>query len=197
MRRRYLNNMIWCGTAHGSRVAATDEGDTAMRDDSARRDTPRVTTCDSDETLAAASGLFNQYRHHYGEPPGADERTFGWLTDMVRSKMLTVYTASADSSAGAPPIGLATAHAIPASLAMGQFWQLRDLYVVPESRRQGTAAALVSAVRAAAFSAGATRLSLATEPENQAALGLYRRLGFRPVEGLVSLSLDLSRQEKE
>ena len=155
----------------------------------------RVTTCDTRDTLAAASGLFNQYRHHYGESPDADERTLGWLTDMVQSSMLTVYTASMGSPADAHPIGLATGHAIPASLVMGQFWQLRDLYVLPQARRQGAAAALVSAVREAALTAGAERLSLATEPDNQAALGLYRRLGFRPVEGLVSLSLDLAHQE--
>jgi ribosomal protein S18 acetylase RimI-like enzyme len=154
-------------------------------------DTLRVTTCDTDEALAAASGLFNQYRHHYGEPDG-DERTLGWLTDMVRSNMLTVYAASVGSPADAPPIGLATAHAIPASLVMGRFWQLRDLYVLPGSRRRGAAAALVGAVREAALAAGATRLSLVTEPDNHAALGLYRRLGFRPVEGLASLSLDLA-----
>ena len=163
-----------------------------MSDPSIPRDRLRVTTCETDETLAAASGLFNQYRHHYGEPLDGDERALGWLTDMVRSKMLTVYTASVDSPAHAPPIGLATGHAIPASLVMGRFWQLRDLYVLPGSRRQGAAAALVSAVRDAALAAGATRLSLVTEPDNQAALGLYRRLGFRPVEGLASLSLDLA-----
>lgn len=166
-----------------------------MSDTSVPRDKLQVATCDTDESLAAAASLFNQYRHHYGEPPDADERTLGWLTDMVQSKMLTVYTASVDSSADAPPIGLATAHAIPASLVMGRFWQLRDLYVLPRSRRQGAAAALVHAVREAALAAGATRLSLVTEPGNQAALGLYRRLGFRPVESLASLSLDLAPQE--
>lgn len=155
-------------------------------------DALRVTTCDTAETLAAASALFNQYRHHYGEQPDGDERALGWLTDMVRSHLLTVYTASAGSTADAPPIGLATGHAVPASLAMGQFWQLRDLYVLPGSRRRGTAAALVGAVREAALAAGATRLSLVTEPDNRAALGLYRSLGFRPVEGLATLSLDLA-----
>lgn len=64
--------------------------------------------------------------------------------------------------------------------------------MLPEFRRLGAAAALVSAVREAALEAGATRLSLVTEPDNQAALGLYRKLGFRPVEGLASLSLDLA-----
>ena len=72
-----------------------------MSDTSVPRDTLRVTVCDTDETLAAASRLFNQYRHHYGEPPEGDERTLGWLTEMVQSKMLTVYTASVDSPAGA------------------------------------------------------------------------------------------------
>ena len=173
----------------GSRAVAAD-----MSDASVPRDPLRVTTCDTDETLAVASGLFNQYRHHYGEPPDGDERTLGWLTDMVHSNLLTVYTAALDSPTGAPPIGLATGHAVPASLVMGRFWQLRDLYVLPGSRRQGAASALVSAVREAALAAGATRLSLMTEADNQAALGLYRRLGFRPVEGLASLSLDLAPQ---
>lgn len=161
-------------------------------DTSVPRDTLRITACDTAETIAAASGLFNQYRHHYGEPPDGDDRTLGWLTDMVESTMLTVYTATAGSPADAPPIGLATGHAIPASLVMGRFWQLRDLYVLPGSRRRGAAAALVCAVREAALAAGATRLSLVTEPDNHAALGLYRGLGFRPVEALASLSLDLA-----
>ncbi|MER7609163.1 GNAT family N-acetyltransferase [Nocardioides sp. NPDC127503] len=155
----------------------------------------RVVTCETDESLAAASVLFNQYRHHYGEPPDADGRTIGWLTDMVQSKMLTIYTAFVDPSVDASPVGLATSHAVPASLTMGQFWQLRDLYVLPGARRRGVAAALMSAVREAALSARATRLSLVTEPDNQAALGLYRSLGFRPVEDLASLSLDLAPYE--
>ena len=162
-----------------------------MSDSSVPRHTLRVTTCDTDETLAAASGVFNEYRHSYGEQPDIDERTLGWLTDMVRSNMLTVYTASA-SPADAPPIGLATCHAVPASLGLGRFWQLRDLYVLPGSRRRGAAGALVGAAREAALAAGASRLSLVTETDNEAALGLYRRLGFRPVEGLETLSLELA-----
>lgn len=152
----------------------------------------RVTTCDTPATLAAANDLFNRYRHHYGEPPDRDEHALGWLTEMVESGMLTVYTASPGSATDAPPIGLATGHAMPASLTMGRFWQLRDLYVLPRARGRGAATALVDAVRDAARAAGATRLSLVTEADNHAALGLYRRLGFRPVDGLATLSLDLA-----
>lgn len=164
-----------------------------MSDTTSTRNALRITTCDTDETLAAASDLFNQYRHHYGQPSDEDDRTLGWLIEMVRSNMLTVYTASVDSLVDAPPVGLATAHSIPASLTMGHAWQLRDLYVLPGLRRHGAGAALVSAVREAALAAGASRLSLVTEPDNAAALGLYQTLGFKPVEGLVSLNLVLAQ----
>lgn len=153
-----------------------------------------IAECRTAESLAAASGLFNEYRHHYGQSSAADARTFGWLSTMVESGVLRVYAASMEplSPAQPRPIGLATSHPMPASLVMGQSWQVRDLYVRPEVRRQGVAAALVDAVRVAALAAGATRLSLVTERDNQGALGLYRRLGFMPVEGLTSLSLNLS-----
>ena len=156
------------------------------------RDALRITTCDTHETLAAASQLFDEYRQQYGEPPDAAEHTFRWITEMVESNMLTVYTASVESPRNAAPIGVATSHAIPASLSMGRFWMLRDLYVLPGYRRRGVAAALVNEVRVAALAAGATRISLVTEHDNQAALGLYRRLGFSPVEGVKSLSLNLT-----
>ncbi|WP_207085188.1 GNAT family N-acetyltransferase [Nocardioides sp. S5] len=152
---------------------------------------PRVTSCDTDESLVAAAGLFNRYRHHYGESDG-DARAEGWLTEMVRSRQLAVWTASLTSELDGLPVGLATSHEMPASLVLGRSWQVRDLYVLPEARRGGVAAALLGAVRDAALAAGATRLSLVTEPDNAAALGLYRGLGFRPVEGLTPLSLDLA-----
>ena len=150
----------------------------------------RVARCDTEETLAAAAVVFDDYRHHYGQPPDDDGRTVDWLAEMVRAGLLTVYTASTEPG-DAAPVGLATAHPVPASLVMGRSWQLRDLYVLPGARRLGVAAALVGAVRDAAHAAGATRLSLVTEGDNEAALSLYRRLGFAPVGGLTSLSLDL------
>ncbi|WP_224273979.1 GNAT family N-acetyltransferase [Nocardioides lacusdianchii] len=151
----------------------------------------RVTSCDTDETLAVAAGLFNHYRHHYGESDG-EARARDWLSEMVRTRQLMVYAAFMTSGPDDAPVGLATAHETPASLALGRFWQVRDLYVLPEARRRGVAGALVGAVRDAAVAAGATRLSLVTEPDNTAALGLYRGFGFRRVEGLTSLSLDLA-----
>lgn len=151
----------------------------------------RVAPCDTDESLAVAAGIFNHYRHHYGESDG-DARAREWLSEMVRTRRLTVWTAWPAAEPDSPPVGLATSHEMPASLVLGTFWQVRDLYVLPGARRRGVAAALVGAVRDAALAAGATRLSLVTEPDNAAALSLYRGLGFRQVESLAPLSLDLA-----
>jgi GNAT superfamily N-acetyltransferase len=79
----------------------------------------------------------------------------------------------------------------PASLRLSEFWMVRDLFVPPHWRRSGVARALLDAVRAAAQQRGALRLSLQTEPENTAALGLYEQYGFTPVTGLRHLTLDL------
>lgn len=151
----------------------------------------RVTECDTEQALGPASSLFEEYRRHYGQRSGDDHRTQEWLTGMVRSGMLIVYTAAMGSSR---PIGLALAHPVPASLTLGQYWELRDLFVVPGARRQGVGAALVEAVRDAARAAGARRLRLVTEVDNHAALDLYTRLGFRRIEGFASLNLDLTQR---
>jgi GNAT superfamily N-acetyltransferase len=142
------------------------------------------------DQLAEVAGLFDQYRQHYGEP-SAPERTLRWLEQHAAADAgagrLTVFTARADGEL----IGLATTVELPASLGLGCFWQLRDLYVVPAARRRGTAGALVDAVRRAAAEAGAARLSVQTEPDNEAALRLYRANGFVPVTGVQALMLPL------
>jgi ribosomal protein S18 acetylase RimI-like enzyme len=157
-------------------------------DDTGGRDSLRVTTCDVSDGLRVASELFNRYRAHYGQSNREDGRTYDWLCEMVRGGRFQIFVASVDGQA----IGIATAHEVPASLAMRTFWQLRDLYVLPEARRLGAGRAMVLGVRAAAEHAGATRLSLVTEPGNLGALALYDSLGFKGVDRLVSLSLELS-----
>jgi len=150
---------------------------------------PVITTCETDETLAAASVVFEAYRRHYRQETDDPARTRRWLTRMVETGLLTVCMAALEE--GAPPFGIATGHPVPASLSTGLSWQLGDLYVDPTARRRGVAGALVVAVQEAAREAGATRLSLVTETDNADALGLYERLGFQPVEGLRTLSVDL------
>ena len=77
----------------------------------------------------------------------------------------------------------------PASLRLGHYWQLRDLYVADHHRRRGVGRALLARVRDAAAADGALRVSLTTEAGNVAALTLYRRFGFEAVDGYRSMSL--------
>jgi GNAT superfamily N-acetyltransferase len=136
--------------------------------------------------LIDVAEVFDQYRQHYAQPvvPG---QTLAWLIDHAGHGRLTVFTAHI----GENLVGLATTVALPASLRLRCYWQLRDLYVMPTARRRGAARALLAAVRAAATAAGAIRLSVQTEPGNTAALQLYRANGFVPVEDLRILMLPL------
>lgn len=135
--------------------------------------------------LTGVAEIFDQYRRHYGEPVVAGQ-ALAWLASQASSGALTVFTAHI----GEDLAGIATAVALPASLRLGCYWQLRDLYVVPGARGRGVGRALVSAVGVAASAAGAIRLSVQTEADNAAALQLYRTSGFIPVEGLRILALD-------
>jgi GNAT superfamily N-acetyltransferase len=137
--------------------------------------------------LAEVAAVFDQYRQHYGHAvvPG---QTLAWLSLYTGRGQLDVFTAHI----GPDLAGLATAVSVPASLTLSCFWQLRDLYVVPDARRRGVGRALVNAVRQGAEAAGAIRLSLQTEPGNAAALQLYHATGFASVEDLCVLSLPLT-----
>lgn len=137
--------------------------------------------------LTEVAAVFDQYRQHYGHAvvPG---QTLAWLSLHTGRGQLSVFTAHI----GPDLAGLATAVSVPASLTLSCFWQLRDLYVVPDARRRGVGRALVDAVRQGAEAAGAIRLSLQTEPSNAAALQLYRATGFVAVEDLCVLSLPLT-----
>jgi GNAT superfamily N-acetyltransferase len=135
------------------------------------------------EQLAA---IFDVYRAHYGEVADA-ERTVTWLEANIGSGRLEAFVAD---DVGAL-IGFAITTSVPASLRLGHFWQIRDLFVVPSHRRLGVGRALLDRVRAAAIGAGALRLVVQTEADNTPALRLYAESGYTAVEGYCSLSLPL------
>ena len=141
----------------------------------------------SDAFIELAS-LFELYRIHYGQA-AAPDATRAWVGEMARSGDLKFYGAYR----GPRMVGFAAIHPTPASLRLGRFWQLRDLFADPAMRRQGIASRLVETIRQAATDAGALRLSLQTEPDNAAALALYRRCGFTINADLMTLSLHLAR----
>src|SRR4051794_34497637 len=140
------------------------------------------------DAVAELSGLFELYRIHYGQSP-APAATRAWVGEMARSGELEFYGANY----GPRMVGFAAIHQVPASLVLGRFWQLRDVFVDTAMRRQGITRQLVVTIRQAATDAGALRLSLQTEPDNAAALSLYRRCGFTINADLTTLSLNIAR----
>ncbi len=131
--------------------------------------------------------LFDRYRAHYGRPRDV-VRSRAWVEAGLDSGVLHAFVVRD----GATPQGMAIAVSTPASLRLGHFWQLRDLYVDPEHRGRGVGRELVTAVCRAARADDALRVSLATEEDNSRALRLYASLGFEPTRGYVGLALDLS-----
>ncbi|HWI64696.1 MAG TPA: GNAT family N-acetyltransferase [Symbiobacteriaceae bacterium] len=61
---------------------------------------------------------------------------------------------------------------------------ISDLFVVPEYRRRGLATGLVERVRGWGWVKGINRLSLVL-PVNSSALGLYEKLGFKPIQTML------------
>lgn len=136
--------------------------------------------------LEALTAAFDAYRDHCGElvEPGL---TTAWLARQLQTGGLKVFVAEDRDEV----VGFAACVQVPASLRLGHWWQIRDLFVVPAYRRQGIALALLDTVRSAAETAGALRLGLQTEESNKAALAIYRRVGYVPVAGYLSLTLPL------
>jgi GNAT superfamily N-acetyltransferase/broad-specificity NMP kinase len=139
-----------------------------------------------DDGFASFVELFDRYRVHYGQPPDRD-RSERWLIDATTSGPMRAFLARVDGA----PAGICLIVICPASLALSEFWIVRDVYVDPQWRGKGVARALLDNVRAAAEARGALRLTLQTEDDNKAALRLYERYGFRPTTGLRHLSLPL------
>ncbi|MEU1844274.1 GNAT family N-acetyltransferase [Micromonospora sediminicola] len=138
------------------------------------------------------AAMFDAYRVHYGLP-SSPEMTRSWLHDQLAQHRISAAAAiQADQVCG-----FVTATIMPASLALGTAWSIRDLYVDPHHRRSGIAHALLQHVIHSARAAGASRLSLQTETDNVPALTLYTRAGFRPVTGLELLNLRLDPRPED
>jgi ribosomal protein S18 acetylase RimI-like enzyme len=133
--------------------------------------------------------LFDRYRIHYGEAADASRTAIAsWLQGNTSSGPLKAFVAE-DNGAF---VGFAITMTVPASLQLGHFWQIRDLFVLPNHRRRGVGRMLLDFIRAAAIRAGALRLVLQTEADNTSALRLYAESGYTTVEGYCSLTLPLT-----
>jgi ribosomal protein S18 acetylase RimI-like enzyme len=146
----------------------------------------RVLTAPTRSEIKALAEIFDQYRAHYEEPSDIPSSR-QWLERHVGTGRLCAFVAEV----GEQIVGFAITTEVPASLLLGHFWQIRDLFVLPTHRRLGVARALLASVRAAAIESGALRIALQTEDDNKAALRLYAETGYARVNGYCSLMLPL------
>ena len=147
-------------------------------------------TLPGDASFQAFVELFERYRAHYGQVADRAGST-RWLTAATTTGPMRAFIAHVDGEAA----GICLIAIVPASLALGEFWVVRDVFVHPARRRTGVARALLDTVRSAAEQRGAARLTLQTEEDNVAALRLYERFGFIPVAGMRQLLLNLRPAE--
>jgi GNAT superfamily N-acetyltransferase len=141
----------------------------------------------SGSEVEALAEIFDRYRLHYGErSDGSPSRR--WLEHCLETGRLRAFVAED----GADTVGFATTTEIPASLRLAHFWHVRDLFVLPTHRRAGMARGLLASIRTAALDAGAIRLVVQTEVDNEAAIRLYEESGYTVVSGYCSLLLPLA-----
>jgi GNAT superfamily N-acetyltransferase len=147
----------------------------------------RILIAPSSGEIEALAAIFDCYREEYGERSD-DSLSRRWLERWLDTGRLCAFVAED----GAEMVGFATTMDVPASLRLAHFWHVRDLFVLPTHRRLGIARALLASIRAAALDAGALRLLLQTEDDNEPALRLYEASGYAVVRGYCSLILPLA-----
>ncbi|MBI2381786.1 MAG: GNAT family N-acetyltransferase [Gammaproteobacteria bacterium] len=126
------------------------------------------------DELAALLPLFQAYRDFYRCPADA-----AGCANYLAQRLAEPATGIALATIAGAARGFVQLFPQPSSLSLGTSYYLSDLYVAPEARRLGLAAALLDWARHFAHAQGARGLSLETARDNHAAQALYRRLGWR------------------
>lgn len=135
---------------------------------------------------AALAPLFDAYRRFYGQrsDPAAGRR---FLLRRSARKESVVFLARS----GRAVLGFTQLYPTFSSLTLKRVWILNDLYVVPEGRRQGVAAALMARALCLARETGAEGLFLETAVGNRAARRLYEKLGWKREREFFRYNFDL------
>ena len=128
------------------------------------------------EEAEVVGGLLIDFRDHLGSSRPSDNAMLASVDRLIEDLNTEFLLASTDDDA--PPSGVAQLrYRLSVWEAAPDCW-LEDLYVRPEARRRGVAAALLSASVERARERGCRRIELDTNESNDAALALYERFGF-------------------
>lgn len=138
------------------------------------------------EHMDVAATLFDGYRTFYGQASDLQgARTF------LRERMEREESALFLALDGEEGLGFTQLYPLFSSVSMARLWVLNDLFVAPQARRRGVAAALMDRARAFAGETGAAGLELATATDNFSARQLYEKLGWKRDDDFHHYSLDL------
>jgi ribosomal protein S18 acetylase RimI-like enzyme len=122
--------------------------------------------------IAEIAPLFDAYRRFYGQVD--DPRARSFLEERVAREESVVFIARLQGAA----IGFCQLYPCFASVSLTRMFVLYDLFVAPQARRCGAAAALVRGAVDYAAGQGAGQLMLQTAVTNLPAQRLYEREGW-------------------
>jgi len=127
------------------------------------------------DDIPALVPLFESYRAFYRCKPDVDAAT-AFLRERIGKNESIVFFARNDPKG--PPIGFMQLYPLFSSLLLCRSWLLNDLYVAPEARRGGVAAALIARAEELARETGAGLLELSTHQHNRTAQRVYSAAGW-------------------
>jgi len=119
--------------------------------------------------------LFDGYRQFYGKPSDP-EGARAFLGARFAHHQSVILLAM---DAGGTGMGFTQLYPLFSSVRMVRTYLLNDMFVSPQARRQGVAAALLREAAAHARALGAASLSLSTALDNAPAQALYEALGWQ------------------
>ncbi len=142
----------------------------------------RATSADHDAVVALQVDSQNEEAAlHPSRASGEEVRGVAW--EMIHLRQGLMFVAEAEGTLVGHVGG---AHVLDSSPFFKPEWRhyglIFDLYVRPEFRRRGLAKQLVHAISDALLESGAHRLRIVGLANNDAALALYRGLGFSDYE---------------
>ncbi len=136
------------------------------------------------EDIHAVVPLFDAYLQFY-KLPSNEEAARRFLHARLVKEEAVIFLAMEDAPAKKPArvaLGFTLLYPTLSSLSQKPWWNLNDLYVVPEVRNRGVARALMARARRLAEETGASGLGLETAKDNLPAQKLYEHLGWKREE---------------
>lgn len=134
--------------------------------------------------------LFVGYRRFYTLGSNTTD-VRAYLAARLRRREATVFLAVEGTGAARRALGFTLLYPTFSSLQMARVWVLNDLFVHPDARRSGVAAALMARAERLARASGAAYLSLETAESNRTAQALYERRGWKRERGFRHYSLTI------